>query len=116
MPTSDEVITTVPSENGVDGDAYDPDLRLAFSANGEDGTLTVVREMTPDQYEVVETAATQRGARTMALDPATHHVFLPTAQFGPPPPPTADRPHPRPSIVPGSFEVSRSRRNERTAK
>jgi DNA-binding beta-propeller fold protein YncE len=99
------VITTVPIGDGVDGDAYDPDLRLAFSANGADGTLTVVRETTPDKFDVVENAPTQRGARTMALDPATHHVFLPTAQFGPPPAPTPERPNPRPSIVPGTFEV-----------
>ncbi|MGZ4808402.1 MAG: YncE family protein [Thermoanaerobaculia bacterium] len=99
------VITTVPIGGGVDGNAYDPILRLAFSANGADGTLTVVREMTADTFDVVETATTQRGARTIALDVATHHVFLPTAQFGPAPAPTTDRPHPRPSIVPGTFEV-----------
>ncbi|MGZ4778033.1 MAG: YncE family protein, partial [Thermoanaerobaculia bacterium] len=99
------VITTVPIGGGVDGNAYDPILRLAFSANGADGTLTVVRETTADTFDVVETATTQRGARTIALDVATHHVFLPTAQFGPAPAPTTDRPHPRPSIVPGTFEV-----------
>jgi DNA-binding beta-propeller fold protein YncE len=99
------VITTVPIGDGVDGNAFDPELSLAFSANGADGTLTVVHERTPDNFDVVETVATQRGARTIALDTATHHVFLPTAQFGPPPAPTPERPNPRPSIVPGTFEV-----------
>ncbi len=99
------MMATVPIGGGVDGDAYDPDLRLAFSANGADGTLTVVHETTPAKFDVVENAPTQRGARTIALDPVTHHVFLPTAQFGPPAAATPDRPNPRPSIVPGTFEV-----------
>ncbi len=48
---------------------------------------------------------TARGARTMAVDTKTHHVFLVTAEFGPAPAPTAERPHPRPSMVPGSFKL-----------
>jgi len=53
----------------------------------------------------VQTLATQRGARTMALDPQTHTVYTVTADFGPPPAPTADRPHPRPSMLPDSFTL-----------
>jgi DNA-binding beta-propeller fold protein YncE len=100
-----KVMTTLPIGEGVDGNAFDPELGLAFSANGADGTLTVVRESSPSAFSVVETVPTQRGARTIAIDETTHHLFLPTAQFGPPPAATADRPHPRPSIVPGTFEV-----------
>jgi len=70
-----------------------------------DGTLTVVRQDSPDKYTVVDNLQTQRGARTMALDLKTHDVYLVTAEFGPPPAPTADQPRPRPSIVPGSFTV-----------
>ena len=47
----------------------------------------------------------QRGARTMALDPAKHHIFLVTAKFGPPPASTAEQPHPWPAILPDSFVV-----------
>ena len=54
---------------------------------------------------MVETVPTQRGARTMELDPKTHRVFLVTAEFGPPPAPTPEHPHPRPSIKPGSFTL-----------
>lgn len=99
------MLTTVPIGQGVDANAFDPTLGLAFSSNGADGTLTVVRETSPSQFDVLDTVATQRGARTMALDERSHHIYLATAQFGPPPAPTAERPRPRPSIVPDSFEV-----------
>ncbi len=98
------VVTTLPIGAGVDATAFDPGTGLAFASCG-DGTLTVVREASPDAFTVAETVATQRGARTMALDPATHAIFLATAEFGPPPSPTPERPHPWPSIVPGSFVV-----------
>jgi DNA-binding beta-propeller fold protein YncE len=98
------VITTLPTGSGTDGAAFDPANALAFSANGE-GTLTVVHEDSPEKFSVVGNIATKRGARTLALDERTHRIYLPTAQFGPPPSPTAERPHPRPSIVPGTFEI-----------
>jgi len=41
----------------------------------------------------------------MALDPVTHQIYLVTAEFGPPPAPTAEQPHPRPAILPDSFVV-----------
>jgi YVTN family beta-propeller protein len=97
-----KVLTTVPIGGGVDAAAFDPETGLIFSSNG-DGTLTVVHEDSPDKYSVVENVTTRRGARTMALDPKTHNVYLVTAEFGPPPAPTPERPRPRPSIVPGSF-------------
>ena len=98
------LVATLPIGGGVDGTAFDPGTGLAFSSNGE-GTLTVVREVAPDSFAVVETVPTQRGARTLALDRRTHAVFLATAQFGPAPAPTADQPRPRPAIVPGSFVI-----------
>jgi YVTN family beta-propeller protein len=99
-----KVVTTVPIGGGVDAAAFDPETGFAFSSNG-DGTLTVVHEDSPDKYTVVENVTTRRGARTMALDPKTHKVYLVTAEFGPPPAPTPERPRPRPSIVPGSFTL-----------
>jgi hypothetical protein len=100
-----KVITTAPIGDGVDGNGFDPAFGVAFSANGASGTLTVVREVSPDKFEVVDNAPTQRGARTMTVDEKTHHIYLPTAQFGPPPAPTPERPRPRPSIVAGTFEI-----------
>jgi len=102
---SGKVVTTVPIGPGVDANAFDPETDLAFSSNGGDGTVTVIHEDSPDHYTVVENAATRRGARTMALDEKTHNLFLPTAQFGPPPAATAEQPHPRPAILPGTFVV-----------
>ena len=100
-----KVIATVPIGEGVDGDGFDPEYGVAFASNGVSGTLTVVRELSPDRFEAVENVPTARGARTMTVDEKTHHIFLPTAQFGPPPAPTPDRPRPRPTILPGTFEI-----------
>ena len=98
------VVTTVPIGTGTDAAAFDPETGFAFSSNGE-GTLTVVHEDSPDKYTVVENVATQRGARTMTLDPKTHRVFSVTAEFGPTPAPTAERPRPRPPMLPGTFTL-----------
>ncbi len=84
---------------------FDPERQIAFSSNGEDGTLTVVHESTPDKFEVVQTVATQRSARTMTLDPKTHNVYLVAAEFGATPPATPEQPRPRPPVLPGSFTV-----------
>ncbi|HEV2086143.1 MAG TPA: hypothetical protein VGR09_13785 [Gemmatimonadales bacterium] len=99
-----KVATTVPIGGGVDGDGFDPATGLAFSSNGE-GTLTVVHEDSPAKYRVVSNVSTKRGARTMTLDPRTHRVFTVTADLGPPPAPTAEQPHPRPTIVPDTFTL-----------
>ncbi len=99
-----KLVTTLPIGSGVDGAAFDSGLQLAFSSNGE-GTLTVVHEDSPDKFSVVENVATQRGARTLDLDQKTHRVFLVTAEFGPTPAPTADRPRPRPPMVAGTFTL-----------
>lgn len=99
-----KVIMTVPIGSGVDGAGFDPGTGLTVSSNGE-GTLTVIHEDSPEKIRVVENVSTQKGARTMALDPKTHRVFLVTAEFGPPPAPTPERPRPRPSIVPGTFTL-----------
>jgi len=99
-----KVLATVPTGEGTDGVAFDPAADLAFVSSG-DGTLTVIRETSPGIFAAVQNVATRRGARTVALDEKTHRLFLPTAAFGPPPPATPDRPHPRPAAVPGSFEI-----------
>ncbi|MGO9413807.1 MAG: YncE family protein [Syntrophobacteraceae bacterium] len=96
---SGKVIATVPIGERVDGNGFDDELGLAFSSNG-DGTLTVVRESSPGRFEVAETVNTQVGARTMAIDPRTHNIYLPTAEFTP----TTD-PKSRPTLVEGSFVV-----------
>jgi DNA-binding beta-propeller fold protein YncE len=103
------VVGVVPIGKNVDGVAFDASRQLIFSSNG-DGTLTVIHEDDPNRFTVIQNAATQAGARTLALDETTGSVYVPTAEFGPPPPPTADRPDPRRSIVPGTFVVLVARR------
>jgi DNA-binding beta-propeller fold protein YncE len=103
--TSGKVLATPPIGPGVDGNGFDPDPGYGFSANGGDGTLTVIGEIAPGKFDVVESVSTQRGARTMAVDTKTHNVYLPTAEFGPPPEPTADNPRPRPTMVKDSFTL-----------
>jgi YVTN family beta-propeller protein len=90
---------------GSDGAAYDPELGLAFSSNGIDGTLTVIRQDSPDEYRVIATVTTQVSARTMTLDPATHKIYMAVAQFGPPPAVTEDQPRPHAPVVPDSFSI-----------
>lgn len=99
-----EVVALVPIGDKVDGVAFDPVLKRAYASNGE-GTVTVVQETDKDHFKVLETVATQKGARTIALDAKTHHIFLPTAEFGAPPEPTTENPKPRPAIKPGTFVV-----------
>ncbi|HEV7645077.1 MAG TPA: cytochrome D1 domain-containing protein [Pyrinomonadaceae bacterium] len=99
-----KIVSDLPIGDGTDAAGFDPETKMAFSSNGE-GTLTVIREDSKDKYAVVENVTTQRGARTMTLDPRTHKIYLSTAQFGPAPAPTAERPRPRPSIVPNSFVI-----------
>jgi YVTN family beta-propeller protein len=102
--TSGRQVARVPIGEGPDAAAYDAKRGLIFSSNG-DGSVTIVRQQSADQYEVASTVKTQRGARTMALDPAAGKVYVVTADFGPTPAPTAEQPHPRPSPTSDSFTV-----------
>lgn len=101
---SGKLLGTAPIGAGVDAAAYDPGTRLVFASCGE-GVLTVLRIGSSGRPEVVQSVTTQRGARTMALDLEKHRVFLVTADFSPPPAATAEQPHPRPAIVPGSVRL-----------
>jgi DNA-binding beta-propeller fold protein YncE len=76
------VLATLVIGKGTDACAFDPDTGLAFSSNG-DGTLTVVEERPADHFRVAANVPTQTGARTMALDPKTHNLYLATARFKP---------------------------------
>jgi DNA-binding beta-propeller fold protein YncE len=98
-------VASVVIGKGPDGAGFDAERGLIFSSNGENGTLTVVHEDTADRYRVLANVVTQKSARTMALDPASHRIYTVAAEFGPTPTPTADQPHPRPPVLGGSFNV-----------
>ena len=102
--TAGNVIATMPIGANVDGNGFEAGTGLAFSANG-DGTLTIVREASPGNFEVVETVSTKRGSRTMAIDPFTHYIYLPAAEFTQPKESAQAGAKPRPVMVKGSFEV-----------
>jgi len=99
-----KLVTTVPIGRGVDACRFDAGDHLAFASNG-DGTLTVIREETPDTYSVVSNATTKQGARTMELDEATHRLYTVTADFGPAPAPTPEHPRQRPPVLPNTFAL-----------
>ena len=100
-----KAIASVPIGEGPDAARYDARRGLVFSSNGRSGTLTVVREATPDHYQVLANVPTQQSARTMALDDASGRIFLSAAEFGARPKPSAAHPRPRPTIKPGSFTI-----------
>ena len=99
-----KVITTLPIGDHVDGVTFDNTLKCAYSSNG-DGSVTVIKEESRSKFQVLENIPTQKGARTIAISNKSHHIYLPTAEFGPAPEPTKDNPRPRPSIKQDSFVI-----------
>ena len=79
---SGKVLGHVPIGSGVDGCAFDEASQLAFASCGE-GVTVIAKENSPNELSVAQTLPTQRGARTIALDPKTHRIYLPTADFEP---------------------------------
>ena len=103
---SGKVITTVPIGPGVDANSFDPETKLVFASCGGDGTVTVAHEDSPDKLSVVQVLHTARGARTMALDPKTHRIYLAAVDYeASATPPAAGQRPPRPKVVPNSFRV-----------
>jgi DNA-binding beta-propeller fold protein YncE len=98
-----KVLASVPIGEGVDACRFDPETQLAFASCG-DGTTTVAHE-DGDKLIVAQTLKTERGARTMALDPVTHKIYLATARFEPSPDQSSDSPRRRPKIIPGTFRI-----------
>jgi YVTN family beta-propeller protein len=95
---SGKVLATVPIGEGVDANAFDPKTKFAFASCG-DGTTTIAHE-DGDTLTVVQVLKTERSARTMALDPATHKIYLASAKFETPEP--GQR---RGKIIPGTFKI-----------
>lgn len=97
-----KIAASLPIGAGVDAVAFDPATQTVFSSNGE-GTLTVMHQDSPDSYRVVQTVTTQAGARTMALDPKTHQIWLVTAETKPAP--ESEQNKRRRIVVPGTFTI-----------
>ncbi len=71
-----KVITTLPIGGHVDACRFDPKTNFAFSSNGE-GTLTVIHEISPKEFKVIDNVATQQSCRTMEIDLKNHNIYLP---------------------------------------
>jgi DNA-binding beta-propeller fold protein YncE len=99
-----KVIQSFPISGGVDANVYEPETGLIFSST-RDGMIHIFHEDSPDKYSEVQTVKTEFGAKTIAIDPKTHNLFLTTSEFGPPPAPTPERPHPNPAAIPGTFRL-----------
>jgi YVTN family beta-propeller protein len=99
-----KLVATVPIGAGVDGCAFDDATQLAFASCG-DGTTTIAKEEAPQKLTVVQTLKTEPRARTMAIDPQSHQIYLPSAQFQPPPTPSPGTSPARPTIVPNTLKL-----------
>ncbi|HEV2355469.1 MAG TPA: YncE family protein, partial [Puia sp.] len=82
-----------------DAVGFDNGLKTVYSSNG-DGTLTIIKEHSANDLSVEENLKTKAGARTNAVDPDTHAIYLPTGEFEPKKPGDF-----RPKIIPGTFQV-----------
>jgi hypothetical protein len=103
IPTM-KVIATPAIGLGTDGGGFDSGSGHAFSANGGDGTLTVVG-LVNGKYDVIDNVPTTRGARTMAVDEKTQRVFMLAAEYGPAPESKDGQKKGRPQVLPDSFHV-----------
>ena len=101
---SGKVLQSFPISAGVDAAAFEPETGLLFVSTRE-GLVHVFHEDSPDKFSEAETIKTEFGAKTMGLDTKTHNLFLDTADFGPAPAPTAERPHPGRPAIQGTFHV-----------
>ena len=99
-----KILATFPIGAGNDAAKFDPGLKFAFASNG-DGTLTILHEDGGDKFSLAQNVKTELGARTMAVDPKTHRVFMPTADFAPPSTATLEKPNPHGATIPGTFRV-----------
>jgi DNA-binding beta-propeller fold protein YncE len=103
--TSGKIVASNKIGGGVDAAEFDPKSGLAYFSTGANGMLSIFREKSPDQYELVEDVPTQAGARTMAVDRKTGRVYVAAAELGPRPAPTPENPRARPPVLPGTFSV-----------
>jgi DNA-binding beta-propeller fold protein YncE len=100
-----KIIDTLPIGAGTDGAVFNPKTMEAFSSQGGDGTLTIVKENSPTSFVVEQTLQTLPRAKTLTLDSKTNRLMLITAEFTPPPaPPPGGRPA-RGQMVPDTFSI-----------
>jgi DNA-binding beta-propeller fold protein YncE len=97
--TTGKTIATPAIGDGVDACGFDAGTGEAFASCG-DGTLSVIKETSPGKFETVQTVTTKPGARTMALDPSTHTIYLASAEMLP-----KQQGERRPKMKPDTFAI-----------
>ena len=98
--TTGKIISTITIGDGCDGVAFDTKSKNIFTSNGE-GTMTVIKEESPDKYTVSGNLETKRSARTIAIDQTSQTLYLPAANLEAQAANSQGRPRP----VPGSFQI-----------
>jgi YVTN family beta-propeller protein len=81
-----KIVASITNGTRVDALGYDPSKKLIYIPNGGEGNVTVVHQDSPDKYTVVANVDTFAGAKTIAVDPATHNAYLFQPERGPAPP------------------------------
>lgn len=102
--TDGKILGELPLPGGNDGAAFNPATMEAFTTMGN-GIMSVVKEVSPTKFEVVQNLNTMNGARTIAFDSKTGHIFAMSVERGPAPPPGAGGRQGQGAVVPGSFSV-----------
>ena len=99
------ILDKLPMPGGSDGAMFNPATMEAFATLGN-GKLFVVKEKSPTSFEAEQTLETMNGARTIAFDSKTNHIFTMSDERGPAPaPPPGGGRGPRPPAIPGSFTI-----------
>jgi DNA-binding beta-propeller fold protein YncE len=100
-----KILTTLPTGEGVDTAGFDPTTMEAFSAQ-RDGTMTIIKELSPTNFVVEQNVKTMSGGKTLAMDTKLHRAIVIAAEFGPAPaPPTGEGRGGRRPMIPGSFTI-----------
>ncbi len=94
------VVKVIPIGEGCDGVVYDNNSKLIYTSNGS-GTMTIIKAVSANQYEIVENMTTKKGARTIGIDESIHTVYLPTADFEM----QAAGDKSRPKMITGTFQI-----------
>jgi hypothetical protein len=101
------VVAKLPIGRGTDGAAFDPKRKLIFSSNGLDGTISVIRENSPQSFTALEDIPTADTGRTMSNDTDTGRLYVAAAAIDPKAPvaPGPNGRPGRPKPLPDSLKV-----------
>ncbi len=99
-----KILAKLPLPGPSDGAIFNPATMEAYSTQGN-GTLTIVKEKSPATFEVEQNLPTMNGARTIAFDPKTQHIFTMSDERMPAPAPATGRGGGRGTPIPGTFTI-----------